>query len=96
MTRPSLALTRKTALAVLAAGLFSSQPLPAAASASETINQLCLAGFSAVVSASGKEPPAGMATYACSCFVDQVSQKASLSDAQAICTKLASSRFKFS
>ncbi|MCP9917697.1 hypothetical protein KBZ13_14555 [Cyanobium sp. ATX 6F1] len=71
-------------------------PLPAAASATETINQLCLAGFSAVVSASGKEPPAGMASYACTCFVDQVSQNASLSDAQATCTKLASSRFKFS
>lgn len=96
MTRPTLLLSLKTTLAVLGVGLFSSAPLPVgASSAREAITQLCLAGFQAVVSGSGKEPPAGMATYTCSCFVDQVSQKASLSDAQAICTKLASSRFKF-
>lgn len=69
-------------------------PLAAHASALETINQLCLAGFSAAVSGSGKAAPEGMASYTCDCFVDRVSQRISLADAQATCTRLASSRFK--
>ncbi|MCP9849011.1 hypothetical protein [Cyanobium sp. Morenito 9A2] len=96
MTRPSLSLSLHVPLATAVALVLTAHPLPAEASARETINQLCLAGFSAALSAAGKEPPAGMASYACTCFVDQVSQNVSLADAQASCTRQASSRFKFS
>lgn len=91
--KPSLSPLRMALAAATLAGL-SAAPLAARASALDTINQLCLAGFSAAFSGSGKEPPPGMATYTCSCFVDRVSQMDSLADAQATCTRLASTRFR--
>lgn len=89
-------LSQRAALAAASVIAFLGAPLAAHASALETINQLCLAGFSAAFSGAGKEAPPGMADYTCSCFVDRVSQRASLADAQATCTRLASSRYKLS
>jgi hypothetical protein len=89
-----LLLARRASFSTALLATLLGAPEAVHASALETINQLCLAGFSAAISGSGKSAPEGMASYTCDCFVDRVSQRASLADAQATCTRLASSRFK--
>ena len=90
----SLFLGRRVSCSAVLLATLTGAPVAVHASALDTINQLCLAGFSAAISGSGKSAPEGMASYTCDCFVDRVSQRISLAEAQATCTRLASSRFK--
>jgi hypothetical protein len=94
LQRLRLLLGRRVSCSAVLLATLMGAPVAVHASALDTINQLCLAGFSAAVSGSGKSAPEGMASYTCDCFVDRVSQRISLAEAQATCTRLASSRFK--
>ncbi|PZV21939.1 MAG: hypothetical protein DCF18_10890 [Cyanobium sp.] len=47
----------------------------------------------AEVALSGKPAPAGLATYTCTCVVDQVHQRVSISNAKTICKQQAATKF---
>jgi hypothetical protein len=57
------------------------------------IQRLCLAGFNAAMSHAGKTPPAGMGTYTCNCFLDEVNSGASIQSAQDSCKQKAAARY---
>lgn len=87
-----VAATAAVATATLSAAL--SGPGQAASDEGGTINRLCLAGFNAAMSHAGKTPPAGMGTYTCNCFLEEVNNGTSIQAAQDICKQKAAARYK--
>jgi len=87
-----------TSLALIATALSVSGALsgPGQAASDEggTINRLCLAGFNAAMSHAGKTPPAGMGTYTCDCFLEEINSGASIQLAQDNCKQKAAARYK--
>jgi len=89
--------TLSTLLLATTAGLGLSAAVPAsgwAAGDDGMIQRLCLAGFNAAMSHAGKTPPAGMGTYTCNCFLDEVNSGASIQSAQDSCKQKAAARYK--
>lgn len=87
----------RTLLLTMAMGLGISTVRPSsghAAGDDSTINRLCLAGFNAAMSHAGKTPPAGMGTFTCNCFLEQVNGGASIQSAQNSCKEKAAERYK--
>ncbi len=80
---------RFTALvaAATAAALSAAVALPAARAGGvgEIVMAVCLSAFESEMAQAGKNPPAGMANYACSCVVDQISSGNSLDTARTSC-----------
>jgi hypothetical protein len=60
----------------------------------DLITQFCMAAFNAAMSSAGKTPPAGMGTFTCNCFLDEVKAGAAIEAAQASCKTKAAGRFK--
>ena len=60
----------------------------------DVVTKLCLAGFNAAMTHAGKKPPAGMGQYTCECFLEEVNEGASISDAQGTCKTRAEQHFK--
>lgn len=58
------------------------------------ITQFCMAAFNAAMSSAGKTPPAGMGTFTCNCFLDEVKAGATIEEAQASCKTKAAARYK--
>jgi len=58
------------------------------------ITQFCLAAFNAAMGNAGKTPPAGMGTFTCNCFLDEVKAGAAIDTAQESCKSKAAARYK--
>ena len=59
----------------------------------DLITKICLANFKAAMALAKKTPPAGMDTFTCACFLEKVTNGASIDDAQHSCKELAAKRF---
>ncbi|MFY8148814.1 MAG: hypothetical protein ACOVNL_06295 [Prochlorococcaceae cyanobacterium] len=68
-------------------------PAPARAFDGDQVMALCLAGFQAAMSTAGKQAPAGMAEFTCTCFLEQVKAGAGLDQARTTCRDRAAGRF---
>ena len=77
----------------LITGLIPADLSSKAADQDGAVTKLCLAGFNAAMSHAGKTPPSGMGRYTCSCFLEQVTDGASITEAQATCKSRAAERF---
>ena len=83
-------------LAAATAAVFSATVAPPAARArgvGEIVMAVCLSAFESEMAQAGKNPPAGMATYACSCVVDQISSGNSLDRARSSCRTATARRY---
>ena len=58
------------------------------------ITQFCLAAFNAAMGNAGKTPPAGMGTFTCNCFLNEVKAGAAIDTAQESCKSKAAARYK--
>ena len=58
------------------------------------ITQFCLAAFNAAMNNAGKTPPAGMGTFTCSCFLNEVKAGAAIDAAETSCKSKAAARYK--
>ena len=58
------------------------------------IIQFCLAAFNAAMGNAGKTPPAGMGTFTCNCFLNEVKSGAAIDTAQESCKSKAAARYK--
>ena len=58
------------------------------------ITQFCMAAFNAAMSSAGKTPPAGMGTFTCNCFLNEVKAGAAIDAAQESCKRKAAARYK--
>jgi hypothetical protein len=54
---------------------------------------VCLSAFESEMAQAGKNPPAGMANYACSCVVDQISNGTSIDTARLSCRTATARRY---
>ncbi|MFM7264045.1 MAG: hypothetical protein ACKOZW_00280 [Cyanobium sp.] len=59
----------------------------------EIVMAVCLSAFESEMAQAGKRPPAGMATYACSCVVGQISSGQSINDARSSCRSATARRY---
>ena len=59
---------------------------------SNIIHSFCMAAFDAAMANAGLAAPAGMGTFTCDCFLEQVSQDADLNEAREACKTEASQR----
>ncbi len=59
----------------------------------ERVTKFCLATVSAAFQAARKVAPPGLEAFACTCFIDQVSQGVGLDVAQSTCRQKASARY---
>jgi hypothetical protein len=59
----------------------------------EIVMAVCLSAFENEMAQVGKRPPAGMANYACSCVVDQISNGTSLDSARNNCRSATARRY---
>lgn len=88
---------RFTALlaAAMAAALSAAvaQPAARARGVGEIVMAVCLSAFESEMAQAGKNPPAGMANYACSCVVDQISNGNSLDTARTSCRTATARRY---
>lgn len=90
-----MASARLLALAAISCGTFVCFPCGAHAQSMEDdlIMHYCTKAVNAEVALSGKSAPAGLATYTCTCVVDQVRQRVSISNAKTICKQQAAAKF---
>jgi hypothetical protein len=79
----------------LLAGAVLALPVgPARASGLEALVQAtCLAAVEQELAQSGKEPPAGLADYACRCVVDRLVEGMSVASARSTCRASTARRF---
>jgi hypothetical protein len=83
-------------LAAATAAALSATVTPSAARArgvGEIVMAVCLSAFESEMAQAGKNPPAGMADYACSCVVDQISSGNSLDRARSSCRTATALRY---
>ena len=59
----------------------------------DLINHFCTRAMDADFAKAGKIPPAGMVAYTCNCVIQQVSARASIDQAKAICQQQATAKF---
>lgn len=59
----------------------------------EIVMAVCLSAFENEMAQAGKRPPAGMANYACSCVVGQISSGLSIDDARTSCRSATARRY---
>ncbi|WP_457767436.1 hypothetical protein [Cyanobium sp. ULC082] len=59
----------------------------------DLIMHYCSNAVNAEVALSGKPAPAGLATYTCSCVVEQVNARMSISSAKTICKQKAAAKY---
>jgi len=57
------------------------------------INHYCTQAMNADFAKAGKTPPAGMVAYTCNCVIQQVSARATIDQAKAICQQQATAKF---
>ena len=57
------------------------------------INHYCTQAMNADFTKAGKTPPAGMVAYTCNCVIQQVSARATIDQAKAICQQEATAKF---
>lgn len=90
-----MASARLHALAAISCGTLACFPCGAHAQNMEDdlIMHYCTNAVNAEVALSGKPAPAGLATYTCTCVVDQVHQRVSISNAKTICKQQAATNF---
>jgi len=90
-----MASARLLALAAIGCGTLAYFPCGAHAQNMEDdlIMHYCTNAVNAEVALSGKPAPAGLATYTCTCVVDQVHQRVSISNAKTICKQQAATKF---
>jgi hypothetical protein len=94
MAIPARSLPGMAALALGGLGSLLVGAAPAqAAIDSDRVMGLCLAGFNAAMAAARKTAPAGMGDFTCKCFLEQVSNNASLDQARETCRTRAASKF---
>jgi hypothetical protein len=88
---------RFTALfaAATAASVSAAVAMPAARArgVGEIVMAVCLSAFESEMAQAGKNPPAGMANYACSCVVDQISSGNSIDTARTSCRTATARRY---
>lgn len=58
------------------------------------ITRLCIAGFNAAMSDAGKVAPAGMETFTCDCFLEEVIGGRGIQAAQTVCRTRAAARYR--
>jgi len=86
VSRPPQRFTALLAAATAAAFMAAlAQPAARARGVGEIVMVVCLSAFESEMAQAGKNPPAGMANYACSCVVDQISSGNSLDTARTSC-----------
>ncbi len=76
--------------------LFGDSVSPAEARArgvGEIVMAVCMSAFENEMAQAGKRPPAGMASYACSCVVDQISNGSSIDAARSSCRSATARRY---
>lgn len=85
---------------LLAAASFTLAPMVAlggqgarAGGMGEIVMAVCLSAFENEMAQAGKRPPAGMANYACSCVVGQISSGQSLEEARNSCRNATARRY---
>lgn len=94
MAIPVRSLPGMAALALGAVGSLLVGAAPAqAAIDSDRVMGLCLAGFNAAMVAARKTAPPGMGDFTCKCFLEQVSNNASLDQARETCRTRAAAQF---
>jgi len=87
-------LAAATAAATAAAFMAAlAQPAARARGVGEIVMAVCLSAFESEMAQAGKNPPAGMANYACSCVVDQISSGSSLDTARTSCRTATARRY---
>ncbi len=59
----------------------------------EIVMAVCLSAFENEMAQAGKRPPAGMANYACSCVVGQISSGQSIEEARTSCRSATALRY---
>jgi hypothetical protein len=59
----------------------------------EIVMAVCLSAFENEMAQAGKRPPAGMANYACSCVVGQISSGQSIEEARTSCRSATARRY---
>ncbi|MEB3170004.1 MAG: hypothetical protein VKK43_01385 [Synechococcaceae cyanobacterium] len=59
----------------------------------EIVMAVCLSAFESEMAQAGKRPPAGMATYACSCVVGQISSGQGIEEARTSCRSATARRY---
>ena len=59
----------------------------------DLINHYCTKAMNADFAKAGKTPPAGMVAYTCNCVIQQVSARATIDQAKAICQQQATAKF---
>jgi hypothetical protein len=79
------------ALAIL--GLAFLPPQGRARGVGEIVMAVCLSAFENEMAQAGKNPPAGMANYACSCVVDRISSGSSIDNARHSCRTATARRY---
>jgi hypothetical protein len=88
---------RSAPLLAAAAALFLSGSLAIAEARARGVGEIvmavCLSAFESEMAQVGKRPPAGMADYACSCVVDQISSGNSLDSARNSCRSATARRY---
>ena len=59
----------------------------------EIVMAVCLSAFETEMAQAGKRPPAGMANYACSCVVGQISNGQGIEEARSSCRSATARRY---
>lgn len=59
----------------------------------EIVMAVCLSAFENEMAQAGKRPPAGMANYACSCVVGQISNGQGIEEARTSCRSATARRY---
>ena len=100
MTRPPAPAGRERQLSGLVALMLSllavAPPAPGAAQDSpfgDVVKGFCLAAFQSEMAQAGKQPPAGMANFACACVAERMSGGSSVNDARSSCRQATARRY---
>ena len=100
MARRTATAARRRRLAGLAVLIALATPmLPPAAAASgdssfaEVVKGFCLSAFQNEMAQAGKQPPAGMANFACACVAERISGGSSLTAARSSCRQATARRY---
>jgi hypothetical protein len=85
-------------VALATAGTIATGPgvLPAGASSGglgEMVRSFCLSAFESEMAQAGKTPPAGMASFACSCVANRITGGSSLDTARGSCREETARRY---
>ncbi len=81
------------AVAITVVGTALAPPSAGARGVGEIVMAVCLNAFENEMAQAGKNPPAGMATYACSCVVDQISNGSGIDEARHSCRTATARRY---